>query len=769
VASSLTASRTRFGVRGFVARFGAPLALVYFAMIGGTQWGEYSGSLRVVNALLAAVVLVIYVAGITRRSDRVDRLALLALLVFLAACLASAFPRQSLDAALAALCWVAVFYIARDVLADERQRATIGVTMMALSVVTTLFLAAAEIGVAMRWVSLTTGTILPPLGMPVDVRPWGHEYDMAMLAVMLYPAWFIGSVGRVRGALAGLVGIVLAIAVLLMGARNLWLAIVLATLLVAVPNLVRYLARVTTRMRVAIIGAFVAGALVVFAIAGGPILDRLLTGTTIGQRTAMWTAATEAWLHRPIAGYGPGTYPWLPGTTDFFSFNSGHHRHPHNVVFQLLPEAGILGLAAAAILLFAIGWPLVRQRRSLELWPIAVFLFGGIASNPTVYPYLIVVAIVWAALGLPRVATTPSPESSGQVARRRLSFAGVGLIAVMTLPLLLGGLFYDSAVVAARKSEISAARDALLTATALDPGMAIYARQLGAAELMEANDVEAIAHLRRATHLNPLDGVAWRELAIGLNDLGRPEEARAALGEALLRDRSDPSNLLLLARWQSNASDVAALRETAAEIALAWPTVTFAPGWRELLRDAATPAEVVNLALARWRDGAPSPEPLVGQPLLLSILAGEEDLTEAARLAGLPETLVRASEEVVHCGGHAADLLNALPADDRRTDVYWALRLQHASENGQADATALDLYELRTGSLPTLERARAFLNPLRQNNTDGALDPFGYGRLPMAWPEAAEYLPDPKSGQARWLIDQPSAREASGITFGSCR
>jgi O-antigen ligase len=756
----LAVDLSRIPVERFIARFGPPVALAYFVMIGGTQWGEYSGFLRIANAVVATIFLVIYAARVTRRSDRIDGLMLLALLTFLLACLMSAFPRQSLDAALAALCWVALFYIARDVLAEGRARATTAATMMVLSAVTALFLANAEIGAAVRWIGLTNAQILPPLGMPVDVRPWGHEYDMAMLAVMLYPVWFLGHLGRLKIGFAVLVGIVLAVAVVLMGARNLWLATALATVLVAVPRLVQFFAKASRSARIGAIGALAAGALLL-AVFSGPILDRALTSSTISQRTALWSAATEAWIHRPIAGYGPGAYPWIPATTDFFNLNSGHHRHPHNVVFQLLSEGGLIGLVAAGILLVAVGWPIVQRRRTIELFPLAVFLFGGIASNPTVYPYLIVVALVWAALALPRDAIDSQATSgAGHTVRRRLAFAGVALISVLTVPLLLGGVIYDGAVVAASKGETQRSRDALRASSMLDPGLAIYRRQLGIAELLDDDIDAAIGDLRRATALNPYDGVAWRALSIALVAADQPDAARAALDRALTRDRSDPANLLLLAQWQSEFADRDGLSDTAAEVVLAWPTVMFAPGWTDVLGDLLTPGEVIDLALARWHEGLPSPEPLVGQPLLLSILADRQDLTAAARLTGLSDRLVAANVAVLQCDAGAASALDLVPDDDRRTEVYWALKLQSASEQGDLDRTALDLYDLRTGSRPSSERAHEHLNPLRQINTSGALDPFGYGRLPIPWQEGEIVLPDPHAGLSRLMLDQPGALAA---------
>lgn len=742
-------------------RFGLPLALVYVVMIGGTQLGQYSGALRVANALVAGAFIVAFVWGVARRSDRVDLFAVFAFLAFLAACLASAFPRQSLDAALAALVWLAVFYVARTAFSDERRSTTIATTMVALSLVTTAFLARAEFSNAGSWLSLTDGELLPPLGLPIDGRPWGHEYDMAMLAVMLYPAWFIGSMGRLKIAAAALVGAVLVVAIVLLGGRNLWLATVLATVLIAVAPLIRFLAGAAPRTRMAAIGALSAAVVILVAF-GAPLLERLLTGATIDQRAAMWASATEAWLDRPIAGYGPGAFPWILQTTDFFSFNIGHHRHAHNAFFQLLPEAGILGLVAAGLLFVGVGLPLLRSGRIVALWPIAVFLLGGIASNPTVYPYLIVVAIVWAAFALPREPEPAFVNLRGQTAVRRLSFVGIVIIGLATIPLMIGGLVYDTAIVAAGKGDIRAARAAIRTATILDPGMALYFRQAGVAGLLLGENDQAIADLGRATRLNPMDGVGWRALALGLSAAGEDEAARRALDEAVLRDRSDASNLLMLARRQADMGDVEGLRQTAAEVVLAWPTVMFAPGWRELLGDVATPEEVMTLALDRWRDGATSPEPLAGQPLLLSILANEPDVAKAGRLTGWSDDLVRASVAVSRCEEDAADVLDAVPADDRRTDVYWALRLQHTSERGGPDPTALNLYELRTGMLPTVERAREHLNPLRQNNTDGALDPFGYGRLPVAWPDGIVTLPSPAAGQSQWLIDQPGARDALG-------
>ena len=756
-------------VRRFVTHFGPPLAVAYFIMIGGTQWGEFVGWLQVVNWCLAAVVIGLYVTSVPRRHDLTDRLVLLSLVVFLLAAVVSPFPRQSLDAALWALAWVAVFHIARGVMAMEARRRVVVWTMRALSAGITAYLAWAELAAVREWLSVTGGA-LPPIGLPLDGRPWGHEYDLATLTVLLYPSWLVGPTSRARVASAVLVGLMLAFAIVLMGGRAVWLAVVLSSALLVGPRVASFLMRESPRRRYAVIGALGAVAVVGIVLAG-PIAERLFTSATIDQRLTMWSSATEAWLDRPLAGHGPGSYVWALYETNHFALNSGHHRHPHNAIFQLLAETGILGVVAVGVLVIAVLAPLLRARQHLALWPIGVFLFAGIGSNPTEYPFLILPGIIWAAFGLPRTTAATSIAVPASAPVRRLAVAGVALIGVATAPALAAGVMYDNAVFAMQAGAIERARDHLASAAALDPATALYWRQLGIAEIVMGDNDQAIGSLRRAVDANPADTVSWRALAIGQANRSA-SEAVSTLDRALLPDRSDPTNLLLLARWQAAEGNVDGLGETLAEAVLAWPTLVFAPGWHDLIGDHITSEEVIAMAIERWRAGEPSPEPIRGQPYLLAVIAERPDLFSAANVLadGQSNAMGLARAATAWCEADAADLVAALPAAEMRSESFWATRIQLAAQRGESDAVALAAYDLLTRAEPSAERASESLNPLRQNNTAGAFDAWGYGRLPIGWPNTELMLPSWRAGYDRWLLDPAGAREELALKggLGSC-
>jgi len=91
-------------------------------------------------------------------------------------------------------------------------------------------------------------------------------------------------------------------------------------------------------------------------------------------RFAVWQAIIPAWLEAPILGYGFGAvwfYGWwrLDGSPVLTQMNEAakiYFYHGHNIVFDVLPQLGALGLVAVLLLL---GLLLVRGVRGFRELP----------------------------------------------------------------------------------------------------------------------------------------------------------------------------------------------------------------------------------------------------------------------------------------------------------------------------------------------------------------------------------------------------------------
>jgi O-antigen ligase len=79
--------------------------------------------------------------------------------------------------------------------------------------------------------------------------------------------------------------------------------------------------------------------------------DVLLTaeggGASAAERLRRWQHAFSNWLDRPFVGHGTGSWPVLYRNLD-------HHTHPHNLIFELLVEFGLIGLALFGLLVYVL-------------------------------------------------------------------------------------------------------------------------------------------------------------------------------------------------------------------------------------------------------------------------------------------------------------------------------------------------------------------------------------------------------------------------------
>ena len=409
---SLTRDTPRAIGLGGIAAIGA---FTYMVLLGGTRVSEVDPVLSAISGLVAAPIIGLYIWRI-ELADRIDRLVLAATILFVGSCAFSLLPRQSLEPALAAIAYGAALFVARGVLARPAAARALVWALVGLSAGMTL-LTAARWGVYLvEWMSLAGWRTVPALNMELPSVPWGHRHDLALLLVMLYPAWWVGRPSRARRVAALIVGAVVAALVVIDGSRTLWFAIVVAA---AASAAVALRGRPGVRFPkgrwvglAAVLTVGIAGVALLATGVGGSVLGRLTNFESVGWRTAMWEALIDWWLAHPLAGGGPGSFPWLLQGTGYFDTSSFAPRHPDSAPIQLLAEGGLLGIAAMVVLLVAIAPPLVRSRAAAPAFALVAFATASLASNPTDFAFMVMVAIAWVAYALPRQSAAARDRQS---------------------------------------------------------------------------------------------------------------------------------------------------------------------------------------------------------------------------------------------------------------------------------------------------------------------------------------------------------------------
>jgi tetratricopeptide (TPR) repeat protein len=731
---------------GRLATYAGLAIIVYLVLAGGTPAGDVVPGLRIVGGLIGGSLIAIYLARAPSGADATDRRLAMALLAFAAAAVLSQFPRQSLDALVAALALVAGLFVARGLMVEPVTARLAVAAMRGMSLALTVATVVVWLPRVVTWLTLTGGT-LPPLGMTNPGLVWGHRYDLTLLLALLYPSWWVGSNrSRLTMAVAAIVGALTVPIFVLGGSRTLWVAAIGATAVIATPLMRR---RLSTRTGL-VLALAVLGVAILVLVGPGPgqvLRDRLLGTGTLSARADMWSLLVSLWVDHPIGGLGPGSFPWALQQTAYFDTNSWAPRHPDSLIFQTLPELGLLGIGALLAIVWALAPPILRSPSPATRWALAVFALAGVGTNPAEFTYLLAVAVVWVALAAPRSPASAAPHTRPGRVYRFGAVALFGCAGAAWLILNLAALNYADGRDAARHGDWAEAEARLDTAIALDPGMALYRRQRGAVRLIAGGPEAAIRDLDEATRMNPWDDVAWRSLALAHSQSGDLVAARFAADEATRVQRSDPANLLLAAslRGDAGVADTALL----GEVVQAWPAVVGASGWSALAGEDVDAIEMLTRGLERWEDGRPSPEPDVGQRLWLAATLGRP-------VNG--DEMDQATAAVLRCTPDATRRLAEVPLAPRRVAAYWALVVRQSAVDGRTDERAIRLHDLVSSTSIDLAIAAETLNPLDESGWAGfSADVWGYRRQPIEWPDAPITLPSPQAGAVRWIVDPRSA------------
>jgi O-antigen ligase len=227
-----------------------------------------------------------------------------------------------------------------------------------LIVATTVFVIAYLLQALTQWASWwsVAGVSIPPL-RPGDVGlTVGTVNAVALYLELLAPiaVWLSWLRWRSRPYTVGL-ALASSFALLVTGSRGAWLGavvggIVLVGLYWLAQNGPRPALRAMRSRVPLVVGVGLAG---VAAVLVPTFAGRLLSGDA--GRIELWSAAWSMFTSSPLVGVGPGAWPGLRPLTPISDPILAVLATCHDSVLQVLVEAGVLGLAAAAWLVVAVG------------------------------------------------------------------------------------------------------------------------------------------------------------------------------------------------------------------------------------------------------------------------------------------------------------------------------------------------------------------------------------------------------------------------------
>lgn len=740
-------------VRRLLGQFRWAVLLTYLVLLGGTPVGELNGWVQAANGSLALSLIVVWLRRARRETDRLDIAIIVALLLFLTTAVLSVVPRQSFAAAIQATALAAGFYLARR--GPSRQGDGSVLTILGwICVFVVGVTLAAWVGIWISWLQGTGWSQGPPLSIPLPGGAFGNRHYVGTLVLLLAPALW-GAAFRQRWPFVAYAGSVGGAGVVLMDAsRTIVAAAIVASLTVAAMH-----ARpLITRLRGGV-GWLVFGAtalLVIAAVGAAPlILERLTNLSKLLVRFTLWDNAIDVWRGHPVAGVGPGVYPFSYFMTDYFADLNYAPRHPDNAAAQLMVEAGILGIAAATITVTAI---LLHARRRWHsnpaaIWALTAFLVACVGTNPTDFLFLLVPALIWAAILAPAGHRTsgqdPVPRRSE--AWNRLLTVAIVPVAIAVLLTSVGSVGYQLARGQYRSGDIVGATRMLRIAAAVDPGQALYWREWGTLLVASGNPKGGRRAFERALWLVPWEPGAIRGLALADLAIGDP---RAALADAQAALRVRPHTvasaiIVAAAALEADAPNISAAAMSS--VLLDAPYLGFVP-WSD------TVLSHVNMRVALAAAGQIAGDHRGGGttigPVLVVLMAGAGDATAAAGSTGTHSA--RALAAIAQCDEAAAEREIQLAGNLEREDAsYWFALAVVSRTFPRLDIPGSDMASRYLG-------LHGSPGPLTTSLISEVEDEWRYRRPSLEVSGPLTSMPGISRGQ--WLLVNDPAGAMSGVT-----
>jgi O-antigen ligase len=729
--------------------------LSYLILAGGTPGGEFNGWVRALNGAIAALLIVLWTRALPTDNDSTDRWMTWALLLFLVTGTVSIFPRQSFDAAIQATAVAGAFYLARRKMAGDGH-AIIEAALAWLGIGISLVIVLVWALGWLDWLQVSGGAF-PPLNRPLVTGPFGHPHDVALLVCLLAPALWSPAFHQRRTI--RIIGTALvAVVVVVESSRNVELAVVLASVVIVLATRLRPSVR---RARLATGLGLAAGLVAAVIIITSPeFVARVTNVKTILSRITLWTDAASVWLSHPLAGIGPGAFPFSYMLTDHFTFSAFDPRHPDNAVVQLLVEGGIIGLAAGLACVVGLA-NAARKRYRVQpraAWALLVFGFASLGANPTDFIFLITPAALWAAILLPPdpvAGVGPTTVRTRRGAGLRVTSRFLAVVVASAIAVTgVASIFYEVGRSAYLRGDANLAAAAVDLAANLDPSLSIYQRE--GASLAFARGAWRVAadDYRRALATMPYDPLAWRGLALALLADSNIPAAASAAGEAVRLIYMSPENQLVLAAATAKNDPIAsraAFREALNEA----PQLAVI-SWQRTIVESVAQVDTVRLAAdARPTNGEPFLR--MGQ-MILTLIVNRPDVAAAAAMRISP--LDHSAESLAAIGvcnfAQGARVIELASRTERELGSFWLAwpLVADAVGSGQSESAALSIRYLGLSGGP----GPASTSALAGNDSDS----WRFRRLSLGVLAQGAMLPSTRAGLWILLTDPATAVASYG-------
>lgn len=527
------------------------------------------------------------------------------------------------------------------------------VPVLLLSIPTLVILLARRL----EWI-LVGAPGLPPLRLPAEGTPFG---SVAVPPFVIIPAWALAGLIQPawlrRIVRIGLVAVGIPMTIL-SGSRSAWLAIGVAAVIGLAPFAWRHRhrlrpSRVTWQALLA-----AAGALAVVALVVALVVPRLTAITSVLYRFALWRDTLAAWQTDPILGIGPGFMPYArQAAAADFTFPV-RQPHSHNLPLGVLGDAGVVGLALAAVVvvtLLVVAGPW-RSRTSVGRTAGIVLIglgVGGLFDDLTFIPGFDILAITLIAVALLDAGAVdwarPSWGRGGRWLPATLAaVAGGAVLLAAMVTADAGGIAYRAGIRSAVDGSWAESTSWLTRAVEIDPwhpagpaALAVAAEAAGRPEI-------ARTAAETATTLNPGDATAWTNLSLLCRDAGDEACQVHAAERAAAMARYGPAELLNAAVLLEDGGEAVAadrayrlslLSQVRTSFVLDWPrTVRIGDG---TIPDYGDAAWQLNRLLALHAVGEPvAPEEFddPGVRALAHAMAGDRPAAEAHLAAAVEST-----------------------------------------------------------------------------------------------------------------------------------